>query len=101
MSEEQPEGRTPGAMEQEVLDIFAQRGWRNISLEQRGPDGTEVLAMLLFHICPVCSACVPLGDEQNPLPDEHLGFHLGEAQKMDEIVAGLQPLLVKTFGDPE
>lgn len=93
MSEEQQTEREPGPLESATAEVFEKRGWRTVTMEQRGPDGTEVLAMLLFHICPVCAACIPLGTEQDPLPDEHRDYHLKEAQALDEAAAALRFLL--------
>lgn len=90
--------RTIGPQEQAVLDRFEQVGWRSITLDQLSPDGTETLAMLVFHLCPVCSTCVPLGSEADPLPDLHRDYHLGEAQRWDEAVTALKMLTKATFG---
>lgn len=85
--------RELGAIERATAEVFERRGWRTVTLEQTGPDGTEVLSMLLFHICPICSACIPLGTEDDPLPDEHRDWHIGEAQALDETATALKMLL--------
>lgn len=84
---------TPGPQEQAVLDRFAEVGWRSVTMDQVGPDGTEVLAMLMFHLCPVCATCVPLGTVDDPFPDLHRDYHLAEAQRWDEAVTALKSLL--------
>jgi hypothetical protein len=89
---ETPE-RKIGPEEQKVIDAFANVGWRSITLDNRGPDGTEPVALLIFHLCPVCTTCVPLGTEEDPLPDLHEKYHLDDAQAIDEIVVGVQHLL--------
>ena len=94
MSETEQEGeRAPGSMEQALIDLFERVGFRPISLEQTGPDGTETIAMLIFHLCPVCAACIPLGSEEEPFPDLHRTYHLEEAQTFDEARVALRALL--------
>lgn len=50
-------------------------GWRSVSIEHRGPDGTEVLAMLVFMACPLCGAVVPPPDDEHDLVKVHIGYH--------------------------
>lgn len=99
------EVREMGPLESEMARRFVDPGWRQVSFEQRGPDGTEVLAMLLFHLCPACACVIPLGSEEEPFPDWHRDYHLGEAQALDEAASALKMLLSRVFPsleeDPE
>lgn len=78
-------------------------GWQQVSIEQRGPDGTEVLALVIFHVCPICRAVVPVPDEEHPFDAEHSGWHIKQAQDFDVIntvMAQLTESGVLPDGDP-
>lgn len=55
--------------------VLLHTAWRSVSIEHRGPDGTEVLAMLIFMVCPLCGAVVPPPDEEHDLVQVHVDWH--------------------------
>ena len=68
-----------------VENLYLAKGWRPVSLEQRGPDGTEVIGMLLFYVCPVCAVVVAEGNEDNDFLVEHRAEHERLAKWQDEV----------------
>lgn len=70
----------------DVREAFEEKGWRPVSLEQRGPDGTEILMLLIFYVCPVCSATIAPGPEDNEsvMAEEHREWHLSQARDLDQ-----------------
>lgn len=83
--EDQPtaeEEHSPGIAELSTLSRL-RSDWKPISIQQLGPDGTEVLGMVLFYACPICSAVVAPPIEGNEFPREHAGFHIQQARDFD------------------
>lgn len=78
----------PGPFEAGVLKAFADPGWKTANIEQTGPDGTEVLMVIYFHICPNCAALVPPADGE-PFLDLHRDYHISQAQMLDEMLAAI------------
>jgi hypothetical protein len=88
----QPEPEV-GLAELSVRSVLA-NDWRTVSIEteQTGPDGTEVLSrgMLLFLVCPLCSAVVPpkttdVAGNDTDLPSAHGMHHIRQARDFDAL----------------
>lgn len=86
MSEQAPTSETDtrqmGIAELSTLSVL-ERGWEQVTIEQRGPDGSEVIAILLFWVCPICRAVCPSPTEDHPFTADHAGFHLKQARDFD------------------
>lgn len=76
--------RVPGRHEAKVLETM-QEGYLPISIEHRGPDATEVLALLIFNSCRLCGAVLPPDNERYSFGVTHLDWHLEEAFHLDLI----------------
>jgi hypothetical protein len=88
---EAPEDHQPGISELSVISVLNSE-WPTISVEQRGPDGTEVIGMVLFHACPLCNAVVPLPNPEtgHHFPHVHAMFHVKQARDFDVLNRVLQ-----------
>lgn len=64
-------------------------GFPTVTLEQRGPDGTEILMLLIFYVCPLCAATVAPAEDEDPmrLAKVHAEWHLQQARALDQITA--------------
>lgn len=67
----------------EQVQAQLDKGWESVSIEQLGPDGTETLALLIFLVCPVCRAVVPLPVDERDFTKEHGQWHLEQAARGD------------------
>lgn len=75
----------PGLAELSTVSVL-NGDWAQISVEQRGPDGSEVIGgIALFASCPVCWAVVPLPTEQMNFMLEHSKWHIKQARDWDQI----------------
>jgi hypothetical protein len=81
---------------EQATQAVLETGFVGATVEQRGPDGSTILAMLVFSICPACGAVVPnsaqSGDGEEIERDfilEHADYHLGVAKTLDEILERL------------
>lgn len=94
-----PEDHQPGLAELSAISILNKQ-WDAITIEQRGPDGTELLGILAFYACPICFAVVP-PPQTNPetgayvkhFPQEHALRHVKEARDWDyvnQVIAGIR-----------
>lgn len=84
MSEQIAEQSPEGPAERQVREVL-DRGWKSVSIEQRGPDGTEVLMVLLFAVCPVCKCVVALPTDEHHFTEEHAGYHIEQARALDVV----------------
>lgn len=104
-SPESPEQPEIGLAELSVLSVI-QKEWKTVSIEQRGPDGTEVLGLLIFYVCPICFAVVPAplrGDETIEFHVEHSGWHRKQARDFDvlnRLIAILQEMATPSDEEP-
>lgn len=90
--------------QQEYIEAtFVNPGYQTLTIEQRGPDGTEVLGLVLFLSCPVCRAVVPANLEGVDIDhgDEHKRWHLAEASKQDEVVESFNRMSAAVWPQPE
>lgn len=77
----------PGPAELSVTSVLNNQ-WAALNIEQRGPDGSEVVMLLAFYACPLCNAVVA-----PPIPDgtdfglEHSKWHIKQARDLDVINA--------------
>lgn len=83
----------PGMAELSTISVL-NKEWDTISIEQRGPDGSEVLAMLLFYSCPLCSAVIPPPNEETGenFGRYHAMFHIKQARDFDVLNSLLRAL---------
>lgn len=81
--EEVLEEHQPGPEESSVLSQL--QNWKDLTLEQRGPDGTEVLFLIYFYVCPICFAMVPADYEGQSFKGQHSEFHLRQARDLDAL----------------
>lgn len=97
-TEEEPvEQRQPGAAEMSVLSLL--QNWKDLTIEQTGPDGTEVLFRIYFYVCPVCRAIVPANYEEQDFQQAHTEFHLRQARDFDALNKVVN--ILKGIADPE
>lgn len=86
MTDSQPEPQepehTPGIAELATLSSLKQE-WKTITIQQFGPDGSEVIAMLVFYSCPICAAVVPPPVEGSEFAVDHANHHISQARDAD------------------
>lgn len=74
----------PGLAELSTVSVLNNE-WQAISIEQRGPDGTEVIGMVIFYSCPVCNAVVAPPAGGINFPQEHAEWHVKQARDWDHV----------------
>lgn len=90
-----------GVYETQARLSLQEGNWRTVTLDQFGPDGTEVIARLLFYVCPVCAATVAPGNEENDLRLEHADYHVRQAHEFDVLHGLIQLLAQESDVTPE